>query len=307
MIPKRIFYVWNGPPLPKSVKRCIASWRKLMPDYKIVEINKASSYFDFDRELSSCLWFKNVFERKLWAYVSDYIRVKTLFDYGGIYFDTDITALKSFDPLLNNVFFAGFESPALVNLAVFGCVAGHHLLHDIYLFYQQEIWDRPIYTIPEITTCVLKEKYGVVLYDSRKIPEAITFGDVTLYPEKSFYPYRYDEVFTKNCVNDITYTIHWWNMSWDEYATLRWLNSKHLSSRYPSPESVSIQEYLRFTPRDLKFEVLLFGRWVFIKGFKQGCCHAYEIFGLPLLTIQWFPDRYICFLFNNIKIISRKK
>ena len=278
-----------------------------MPNYEIIAVNNASPYFDFAGELERCSWFKTVFERKLWAYVSDYIRVKTLFDHGGIYCDTDITVLKSFDPLLGHNFFAGFESPSLVNLAVFGCVAGHPLLHDLYTFYQQDIWDKPIYTIPEITTWLLKEKYGGILYDSRKIPEITTFGNVTLYPEKSFYPYSYNEIFAESCVTDDTYTIHWWNISWGKPEILQWLNSKHLTGRHPSPESASIQEYLRLTPRELRLEVLLFGRWALVRGFKQGCCHAYEFLGIPLLAIQWWRDKAVYFLFNRIKIATRKK
>ena len=36
MIPKIIHYCWFGRnPLPASAKKCIASWRKYLPDYEI--------------------------------------------------------------------------------------------------------------------------------------------------------------------------------------------------------------------------------------------------------------------------------
>ena len=36
MIPKIIHYCWfGGNPLPESAKKCIASWRKSLPDYEI--------------------------------------------------------------------------------------------------------------------------------------------------------------------------------------------------------------------------------------------------------------------------------
>ena len=304
-IPKRIFYVWDGP-LPEKVVSCIASWRNVMPDYEIIEVNNASPYFDFNGELERCSWFRTVFERKLWAYVADYIRVKVLLDHGGIYCDTDITALKSFDSLLSHEFFAGFESPTLVNLSVFGCRVGHPFLSDFYAFYQQEIWEKPIYTIPEITTWLLKEKYGCILYDSRKIPATTTFRNITLYPEKSFYPYSYKEMYDDRCVTGDTYTIHWWGASWVKPDILQWLNTKHLAGKCASPEKAPITEYLRLTPRELKIE-LAFGGFVIIQGFKHGCCHTYEFLGLPLLTIQWWSDKAVYFLFNRIKIATRKR
>lgn len=277
-----------------------------MPGYDIIRVDDASPYFDFTGELERCSWFRAVFERKLWAYVADYVRVKTLFDYGGIYCDTDITAVKSFDPLLEHDFFAGFESPTLINLAMFGCTAHHPLLHDLYEFYQQEIWTTPIYSIPEITTSLLRERYGCILHDSRATPEIMTFDSVTVYPEKFFYPYRYGENYSEDCVTEDTYTIHWWSGSWTTPEALQWLNCKHLTGRHPSPESASVLDYLALTPKELRAEVLLFGRLIVLRGFKQGWCHVYEILGIPLLTIQWRGDRAVYFLFNRIKIASRK-
>ena len=40
MIPKEIHYCWfGGRPLPKSAKKCIAAWKKFMPDYEVKEMN----------------------------------------------------------------------------------------------------------------------------------------------------------------------------------------------------------------------------------------------------------------------------
>ena len=50
MIPKRIFYVWGaGERKPRDVQVCIQTWRQIMPDYEIIEINENSNqYFDFN-------------------------------------------------------------------------------------------------------------------------------------------------------------------------------------------------------------------------------------------------------------------
>ena len=111
MIPKRIFYVWGvNDPKKRDVLACMQSWRQNCPDYEIIEINeKSKKYFDFQKELTNNKWFKTVYERKMWAYVADYVRIKTLYENGGIYLDTDVTVIKKFDKFLNDPAFVGMQ------------------------------------------------------------------------------------------------------------------------------------------------------------------------------------------------------
>ena len=105
MIPKIIHYCWmSGEPFPDLIKDCIESWKNLLPDYKIVEWNKEN----FDVNMS--IFTKEAFEEKKYAFVSDYVRLHALYNYGGIYLDSDIKVLKSFNDLLSNNAFSGFES-----------------------------------------------------------------------------------------------------------------------------------------------------------------------------------------------------
>lgn len=305
MIPKRIFYVWYGP-VPEKVERCIASWRSAMPDWEVIEVNNTSPWFDFHGELARSSWFRTVFEKRFWAYASDYIRVKTLLEHGGIYCDTDITALRPFDPLRRHTFFAGFESRDLINLSIFGCVPGHPLLQDIYNFYQDKIWHTPLYTIPQIATHLLVKKYGAILYDSREIPKITEVGPVTLYPERTFYPYRYDEQFDERCVNKETYTIHWWGNSWGRPELIRWLSAKHCTGILPTPEEAPAAAYLRHTPREVKLEVRFLGIPI-LKGFKQGCFHVYAVLGLPILAVEWLSKEPTYFLFARFRLFSGRK
>ncbi len=304
-IPAKIFYVWDGP-LPEKVSDCIGSWRKVMPDYEVVEVNNSSSYFDFQGELERCAWFKTVYERKMWAYVSDYIRVKTLLDHGGIYCDTDITALKSFDRFRKHELFTAFESPTLINMSIFGCIPGHPLLYDLYAFYQKDIWETPVYTIPEITTRLLTQKYACILYDSRKFQKIVKFGAVTLYPEKFFYPYRYDETYDDSCVSEDTHTIHWWNASWTKQETINWLKTKHLPATDGRSKKHDLQTVLRHTESELRLEVMLFNKLCLFRAYKQADCKIIKLFGrLPLLTLMWKNDCIMFFLFNYFHIYSR--
>ena len=84
-IPRKIHYVWLGSaPLPASVKDCIKSWEKYMPDYSIKCWNEKS----FD--INSVPWVKEAIQQKMWAFASDYIRLYALYTEGGIYLDTDV-------------------------------------------------------------------------------------------------------------------------------------------------------------------------------------------------------------------------
>ena len=76
MIPKVIHYCWfGGNPLPYEVKKCIKSWEKMCPDYEIKQWNESN----FD--ISDNTFARVAYENKAWAFVSDYARLKIVFDY----------------------------------------------------------------------------------------------------------------------------------------------------------------------------------------------------------------------------------
>lgn len=104
MIPKKIHYVWLGKnQLSLEARRYIKSWKKNMPDYEIKCWNENS--FDCD----SIPWVREAIERKMWAFAADYIRLYALYHEGGIYLDTDVEVLRSFDTFLNYNFFSSIE------------------------------------------------------------------------------------------------------------------------------------------------------------------------------------------------------
>ncbi len=90
MIPKMIHYCWfGGKPLPKDVLDCIKTWKKYCPDYEIKRWDESN----FD--VNSHPFMKAAYEAKAWAFVSDYARLKVVYDNGGIYLDTDVELLKN--------------------------------------------------------------------------------------------------------------------------------------------------------------------------------------------------------------------
>lgn len=133
MIPKIIHYCWFGHnPKPKLALKCMKSWKKYCPDYEIIEWNEDN----FD--ISSCpLYVRQAYEAKKWAFVTDYVRLKVVYDEGGIYLDTDVELIKSLDALLEYDAYFGFEDGTHVNTGLgFGAVKGAPILHEMMLDYK---------------------------------------------------------------------------------------------------------------------------------------------------------------------------
>ena len=136
MIPKIIHWCWVGPDSPPPfIKRCVKSWKKHMPDYEIRLWDRDS----FD--MNSVPFVKEAFEAKKWAFVADYIRLHALYNYGGIYLDSDVMIFKSLDPFLNYKFFTGQDiyQPNVVmgpEAAIMGSLPKHPFIKEAIEYYK---------------------------------------------------------------------------------------------------------------------------------------------------------------------------
>lgn len=129
-IPKIIHYVWVGNnDKSKDIKKCMETWGNHLKDYKVIEWNEKN--FDINKHK----FIKKAYEEKKWAFVSDYIRAYVIYNYGGIYLDTDIILLDNFDEFLNHKAFVGFENIDHPFTAVFGAEKNHPLIKDMLDYY----------------------------------------------------------------------------------------------------------------------------------------------------------------------------
>lgn len=205
---KVIHYCWfGGKPLPKLAKKCIKSWKKYLPEYEIIEWNENN----FDVNINE--FTERAYKQRKWAFVADVARVYALKEHGGIYFDTDMLVTKNIDFLLDDEFFAGWESPKYVAVGVMGTKNPNHPIIDEMLnFYSELTFDIDnmfSFTIPKILTKILKEKYGLkkTYQENQKLE-----NNICIYARDYFYPISYDrksDIFTER-----TCMIHYYDASW---------------------------------------------------------------------------------------------
>jgi hypothetical protein len=221
MIPKVIHYCWFGRnPLPESAKKCIASWRKFLPDYEIIEWNE-DNY-----DVNKIPYTAEAYAAKKYAFVSDYARFDILYQHGGLYFDTDVEVIKPFDDIVANGPFMGIEVPPNKNswliVAPGLCLGAEKkmtLYKDILVKYQNlhfTLNDGSFntYTVGQHTTDILK------LYGLKNENTIQTLNDTTvIYPKYYFNPL--DDATGKLTITTETHSIHWYSKSWCDSSPLR--------------------------------------------------------------------------------------
>ncbi|MDX8337058.1 glycosyltransferase [Candidatus Cetobacterium colombiensis] len=207
---KKIHYVWLGKnPKPNIMDICINSWREKLPDYEIIEWNEEN--LNFYEEIEKNRFLKECYNRKLWAFLSDYFRVKVLYDQGGIYLDSDMQIIKNLDIFLENEMFLGKEDKKQASAGIIGAKKQHPFFKKMLDFYEKDIWNINIYTIPAIIQYILKKDYGFL----EEISGIVKLRDgIIIYPSEYFYPYHFTEEFSYDKIKNNTYGIHWWGKSW---------------------------------------------------------------------------------------------
>lgn len=207
MIPKIIHYCWfGGKPLPEMAQKCIASWKKYCPDYEIKEWNESN----FD--LNCCDYVREAYQAKKWAFVSDYARFWILYQYGGLYFDTDVEIIKDLSDIIAKGAFVCCESANTVNPGLgLGVNPGLGLYKEILDFYktihfvnQNGVYNEQ--TVVKYTTDIfLKHGFKAI----NRIQEV---AGVYVYPTEFFCPLNYST--GKLTITPNTVAIHHYSASW---------------------------------------------------------------------------------------------
>ena len=130
MIPKIIHYCWYGQnEIPEDIKYYIDTWKKYCPDYKIICWNENNT------NLNENKYLKQAYDAKKYAFVTDYMRLKVLSEYGGIYMDTDIELCKSLDEYLHHRAFIGCQDENVFSTGLIASEANHPWIAKLFEHY----------------------------------------------------------------------------------------------------------------------------------------------------------------------------
>ena len=200
-IPKVIYYCWFGKgKMPPLAEKCIESWKKYCKGYKIVCINEEN--FDITQNR----YAKEAYDAGKWAFVSDFARLKVLYDQGGIYFDTDVELIKPIDELIKCGGYMGFDDNRVVSTGLgFACEKRCELVGALLSDYK----DIPFVLADgtyDLTPCPERNTKTLIKLGMDIGKQNQTFMGIKMLPEDYLCPIKYytgKKKITKN-----TYSIH---------------------------------------------------------------------------------------------------
>lgn len=243
MIPKTIHYCWFGhSPLPLSARKCIDSWRTYFPDYEIKEWNENN----FD--IGIIPYVKEAYIAKKYAFVSDYARFWILYQYGGIYFDTDVEVIRPMDDIISRGSFMGCEQGYIKGTSNFrinpgvgmGCIPAMDIYKELLDLYAGLHF---VYSSANLKT-VVEHTTGLFMnHDIEPCVNGIMYvAGVYIYPADFFSPKSF--VTKKIKITNNTRTIHHfagtWQPWWKKLLLRVWVP---LSMKYPNV-TTAIKSYL---------------------------------------------------------------
>jgi mannosyltransferase OCH1-like enzyme len=213
-IPPIIHYCWVGGHAPSDeMTRCIATWRAHHPEFEIRRWDESNVPADpfIDRALAGGHWSR----------ASNAVRLHALYQHGGIYLDTDVEVLRSFEPLRRHSCFLGFQYipdgtsykpfEMCVASGVMGARPKHPFVRDMLTEIPRSIEGPAAFEIlgPQMATAVLI-RAGLRGYSDTPV----TIGRATILPKDAFYPYFYGEPFDPTLITPATFSVHHWAKRW---------------------------------------------------------------------------------------------
>lgn len=214
MIPKIIHYCWFGRgEKPELAVKCIESWKKYLPDYELKEWNEDN----FD--ISQNQYVREAYESRKFAFVTDYVRLYAIYTEGGIYMDTDVEVVGTFDKFLHHHAFSGFETDGNVPTGMMAAEKGSMWAKDLLDQYQNRVFLLPDGSFDMTTNTTVITDYmldkGLILNNQfQDFPKLCT-----MYPADFFCPkdHRTGKI---RCTRN-TVCIHHFAGSWLEHGFFR--------------------------------------------------------------------------------------
>ena len=206
-IPKIIHYCWLGKGEKSNfAKMCINKWKQKLVGYEFIEWNEENFNIHINK------YVEEAYKNKKYAFVSDYVRLYALKNYGGIYLDTDVEVLSDFNMFLNLNAFVGFEDIELVSTAVIGAKRNNELINEWIKTYDNKVF---IKNGKMNTETNVRNLTNILLAHGLKqnnTQQNIFNDNITVFPIEYFSPLKIGRKKPKITFN--TKCIHWFNGSW---------------------------------------------------------------------------------------------
>ncbi len=217
-IPKILHYCWfGGNEYSPIVKDCMESWKKYLSDFEWIKWDETNSPMEHPM-------VKKAVETKKYAFAADYTRMYALYEYGGVYLDTDMEIIKSLEPLLEKDGFLAYEdtkkdgSGKNINAAIVGITPKHPLIKKMLDIFDDRMKNNENFRpIP-----------GLVVQAVKSLSEEELKG-VAIYMPEYFYPYNpYDKQQERKQlmfadITENTYAIHHWEATWFKKEPSWWV------------------------------------------------------------------------------------
>lgn len=127
--PKIIHWVWLGDkPFPMDI---VNSWKTILPEdeweYKL--------WNEDNIDINSSKFLSESYRLKKYGICVDYIRAKVLYEFGGVWLDTDCVINRDVSPFLQYDFFGSWENENYVNIGLIGCSPNLPIMKNMLDYY----------------------------------------------------------------------------------------------------------------------------------------------------------------------------
>ena len=206
MIPKIIHYCWisGEENMPEDIKQCISSWHKHLPDYQFINWNDAN--FDWN----ICEFTKYNREHNLYAFCADYIRFWALYNYGGIYLDTDVIVKKPFNSLLTLQRILTkeilYKKNGFFEAAILGCKKGDNFFKEVLNYYNSlTLCENAKPTIAPVVMGDVAKKFYINFINNVE-DELVHSYVLNILDEDKFFNLQSNDCIAQHCFKG-----SWWN------------------------------------------------------------------------------------------------
>jgi hypothetical protein len=206
-IPKKIHYCWFGSKeIPDELKKYMDSWKRYCPDYEIVRWSEENV------DLDKYPYTSQAYKHRKWGYIPDVVRLEVLYNYGGIYLDTDVELLKPLDYLLGMKGFCATEKWGIVNVGG-GCgvVPKHPMIGEMLDYRKDVLFEREDGTLNLESSGSYETK---PLLEHGFVPDNTiqVINNLTILTSDFFHPFDY--MTRETNITENTYAIHHFYGSW---------------------------------------------------------------------------------------------